>query len=223
MALPPNIPTSFVPHPSERQNFRTDFSGTIPFLAYVIFAVSVVLAVGAFLYARVLSAEQAGKDAALSTAEQSTDKGAVENFVRLRNRLVDAKTLINGHVAFSNVLNALDTQLPATVRMNSIIISTDSTTGGVTLKGSGVAKTFNALAAASASFAGSGTIKNAIFAGLQVNTDNSVSFSLTATVDPSLVAYSVSAAPSSAPFVPTTVATTTSETATSSRNSSTTP
>ena len=53
-----------------------------------------------------------------------------------------------------------------------------------------MAKNFNALAFASSEFARDGNIKDAIFSRLVVNKDNSVSFSLTASVDPKLVAFS---------------------------------
>ena len=58
------------------------------------------------------------------------------------------------------------------------------------MEGTGVAKSFNALAAASAAFAADGRIKDAIFSNININRDSSVSFALAATLDPKIIAFS---------------------------------
>ena len=58
------------------------------------------------------------------------------------------------------------------------------------LAGSGTAKSFNALAVISTTFATDNRIKEAIFSNIVVNKDNSVSFALSASLDPKLVAFS---------------------------------
>ena len=98
-------------------------------------------------------------------------------------------TLLAGHVAFSGFFALVETILPTTVRFTAIHLSLDDT-GGASLDGSGVAKSFNALAAASAAFATDGRIKDAIFSSIAINKDNSVSFSISASLDPKLVAFS---------------------------------
>lgn len=63
-----------------------------------------------------------------------------------------------------------------------------------------MARSFNALAAASNAFATDGRIKDAIFSNISVNKDSTVSFSLSAMLDPKLIIFEPSAAVSS--FVP---------------------
>jgi len=195
MALPPTIPTSFVPHSSGTgvQKFRSDFVGAFAVFSYVILGIVFVIALGVFLYGRVLAGEQAAKDAALAKATASIDQSTVEGFVRLRDRLRQSETLLNKHVAFSNFFALLQTLLPSPVRFSTLHLSV-SNAGVSKVEGVGTAKSFNALAAASTAFASDGRIKDAIFSKISINKDNTVSFGLSATLDSKLVAFSPSTA-----------------------------
>jgi len=190
MALPPTIPTSFVPHSASTQrSFRADYSGAFNFFAYTILGFVFVSAFGVFFYARILDAQKAAKDAEIAKAEAAIDKKAVEEFVQLRNRLLSSRTLLENHVAFTGFFSTLEKVMPATVRFTSLRVFLDKTDAPA-VEGRGVAKTFNALAAASEAFAIDGRIKDAIFSNITVNKDNSVSFVLAATLDPALVTFS---------------------------------
>lgn len=192
MALPSDVPTSFVPHPASaapRRSF-TDLSGTLSFFAYMIFVIVFVSALGVFLYARILAADRSSKDAALAKVEANIDPATIDSFVRLRDRLASSKTLLANHVAFSEFFSSLGTLMPATVRFTSLHLSINDD-GTVSMSGSGVAKSFNALAFASTALANDGRIKDAIFSNITVNAkDNSVSFALSAALDPKTVAFS---------------------------------
>ncbi len=195
MALPPTIPTSFVPHEASTsaRRFRADYSGAFSFFAYAVLAIVLALAVGVFLYGRILVATQSAKDAELTKAEAGVDPSTVESFIRLHNRLASGETLLGNHIAFSGFFTLLQTIMPATVRFSSLHLWFDNT-GTANVEGTGVAKSFNALAAASADFAADGGIKNAIFSNIVVSSkNNAVSFALAATLDPKLIAFSPSA------------------------------
>lgn len=191
MALPPNIPTSFVPHAStgEMRRARTDYTSVLGALAYLILGIAFILALGVFLYGRMLSSTQASEDAKLATAIKGIDPATVEGFVRLRDRLSEGGKLLNEHAAFSGFFSSLGKILPASVRFSSIHLSLGEN-GAPALEGSGIAKSFNALAAASTAFAKDGRIKGAIFSNISINKDSSVSFTLSATLVPSLVVFS---------------------------------
>lgn len=194
MALPPTIPTSFVPHTpgAPAQKFRSDIVGAFGFFAYAVLGIVFLLAIGVFFYGRILAAEQSTKDAALAKAEAAIDPATVEGFVRLRNRLNQSGTLLNGHVSFSNFFTTLETLLPATVRFSTLHLAIDPASGMTKVEGSGLAKSFNALAAVSTAFATDGRIKDAIFSKITINRDNSVSFGLSAALDPKLTVFSSS-------------------------------
>ncbi len=214
MALPPTIPTSFVPYSASAstRQFRGDFSGAFNFFAYAAFFIALSLAVGVFFYGRILSATLASKDADLSKAEASVDETTVNSFLQLHNRLLSGETLLGNHVALSNFFTLLETIMPTSVRFSSLNLSLDSSSGAVQVDGSGVAKSFNALASASIAFAKDGRIKNAIFSNISVNKNSSVTFAFTASLDPKLVAFSPSASATLAPNASTTTASTTATT-----------
>ncbi len=203
MALPPTIPTSFVPHAAGAapQKFRADFGGAFGFFAYGALGIVFLLALGVFFYGRLLVADRAAKDTALAKAEAAIDPVTVEGFVRLRNRLDQSGTLLKKHVAISNFFGALETLLPGSVRFTSLHLVLD-TTGTAKIEAAGVAKSFNALAAASTAFATDGRIKDAIFSKISINKDNSVNFGLSAALDPKLIAFSPNTDVPSAPVTP---------------------
>lgn len=192
MALPPTIPTSFVPRPTSVHQYRTDFTNAFGFLMYAILGIVFLMALGVFFYGQILATEQSNKDAELATKEANIDRATIEDFVRLSNRLKRSSALLSKHVAFSDFFNSLQTLLPTSVRFSTLHLSFDSY-GVARVDGFGVAKNFNALAAASTALAADSRIKDAIFSKLSVNRDNSVSFGLSATLDPKLTAFAPSA------------------------------
>ncbi|MHB0865373.1 MAG: hypothetical protein ACYC1Y_00475 [Minisyncoccota bacterium] len=196
MALPPTIPTSFTPHPAASAAHRpySDFAGAFGFFGYAVLGVVFIAALGVFLYGRILASDVASKDAELAKAEASIDPATISGFVRLRDRLNSSQTLLASHVAPTGFFAALEALLPVNVRFTSLHIAVDST-GVPRVDGLGVAKSFNALAAASGSFAADGRIKDAIFSKMTINKDSSVSFGFSASLDPKTVAFSPDAVP----------------------------
>ena len=188
MALPPSIPTSFVPRPSSAAvRRRTDLTGAFAFFGYGVLALAIGLAIAVFIYNSILSAQLASKDAELAKAVAAIDSSTVSNFVHLRDRLSSGENLLTKHRALSHFFSTFGSLMPAGTRLSALHVSaTDA--GLVTIEATGVAKSFNALAASSNSFASDGRIKDAIFSGIRVQ-NNAVSFTLSATIDPSLIAF----------------------------------
>ena len=148
-----------------------------------------MLALGVFFYGRILDGKKVARDAELAHAQKAIDVATIEGFVQLRDRLNSGAVLLANHVAFSNFFKLLETLLPDSARFSSIHLSINDSKK-VKLDGSGVARDFNALAAVSTAFAKDGHIKDAIFSSIVVNKDSSVSFTLSATLDPKVIAFS---------------------------------
>ena len=191
MALPPTIPTSFVPRSATAatHRLRTEATSVFAFLSYIVLGIVFVLALGVFFYDRILAGTLAAKDSDLAKAQKAIDPATVEGFVQLRDRLNSGATLLANHVALSKFFKLLETLLPATVRITSLHLTLDGTKK-VKIEGLGSAKNFNALAAVSTAFSADGHIKDAIFSNIVVDRDSTVSFALTATLDPKVVAFS---------------------------------
>ena len=209
MALPPSIPTSFVPHTASSMARRShvDFTGIFGIFAYIVFGCVVAIAIGIFFYGRILAKQQSTKDAELAAAVQKIDTTVVDGFVRLRNRLTESTALLDKHIALSGFFSALGPLMPSTIRFASLHFSLDDM-GAVKIQGAGVAKNFNALAATSIAFTQDGRIKNAIFSNIAIDKNSSISFVLSATLDPKLVVFSPNATP--APITPVATSTTSS-------------
>lgn len=203
--MPPTIPTSFVPHAASypARRFRSEITDVFGYFAYGVLAIVFLLAIGVFSYGRILSSSKAAKDAELKSARAAIVPATIENFVRLRDRLDSSTTLIGGHYAFSGFFSAIEKLLPSTVRFTTLHLSF-ADAGAAKMEGAGVAKSFNALAAASNAFASDGRIKDAIFSNISVNKDSSVSFAISAMLDPDLLTFvpTASLPAASAPVAP---------------------
>lgn len=191
MALSPIIPTSFVPRQgTDSRRSHIDIGGIFGLFAYTVLVVVFVLAVWVFLYGRILAARESAKSTELEKIEKAIDPATVEEFARLHNRLSASKTLLANHPAPSGFFTLIENLTPSTVRFSSMHLAFDDGKE-VKVEGTGTAKSFNALAAASSAFAADGRIKDVIFSNIVVSTkDNSVSFSISAALDSKLVAFS---------------------------------
>jgi hypothetical protein len=204
-------------------------SGSNIFLiASLIFAgLIVAIAVGVFLYDRLLQHTLTAKQTELATAQASVNEDTVEEFVRLRDRLSSGKDLLNNHVELSQFFTSLESLTLQNVGFTSMKLSIAGDKSAK-LQMEGTARNFNALAAQSNVFAGEKRIKRAIFSGITLNDQKQVEFTLTADIDPRLITANPSTQPVQqaeqsqvaqplqpvAPPVTTTAATTTAATTT---------
>jgi len=155
-------------------------------IALVILGLSIVVAGGVFAYEFFLKGSREAKTAQLEAAQKAVNIDTVEEYIRLKNRLGSIETLLNGHVELSEFFTMLETRTLANVRFNSLSVSVaEDRTAEIEM--SGVARSFNALAAQSTQLASERRLKRAIFSDIVVNTNCTVGFSLTAVVDPRLI------------------------------------
>lgn len=191
MDVPPTIPTSFVPRPASltARRFHSDLTGTFALISYGALGILLVLALGTFFYGRILGGAQESRNAALAKAEKAIDVATVESFVELRDRLTLGARLLDNHVALSGFFTLIEKIMPTSVRFASLHLVLDDARR-VRLEGSGTARSFNALAAVSIAFATDGRIKDAIFSDIAVNRTGTVSFALSAVLDPKVVNFS---------------------------------
>lgn len=240
MAVPPTIPTSFVPKQPVEMHPRHSESGSNIFMiiSLVILGIAVVLSAGVFIYGRYLSSQSTEKAAEIEKAQQSVSQGTVEGYIRLSDRLRSADTLIGQHVMLSQFFDVLESLTLKNVRFASLSVTVGDDQSAE-VKMTGAAENFNALAAQSAAFAKESRIKQAIFSGIKADSKTgAVSFSVSAKLDSRLVLISsttpatwkTGSAPStattppvSATFQSTTTAKTAAGATTTSKAATTTP
>lgn len=148
--------------------------------------VAILVAGGVLAYELYLKTARDAKAAELQEAQRAVNIDTVENFIRLRDRLRAAETLLDQHVELSEFFDTLETRTLQSVRFSGVSIGVE-TDRSADIQMDGVARSFNALAAQSTQFAAEKRIKRAIFSNIAVKENGTVGFSLSATLDPRLI------------------------------------
>ena len=188
---------SFIPKQSLAAAGRGGGMGLFFLLAIIIFALSIVSAGAAFGYTQILKNTIASKDESLRKAEGAFNPGTIQDLLRLDNRLTQARLLLQKHVAPSALLYFLSTITLERVQLNSFEMGLNSN-GSASLTVTGSADSFSSVALQSDQFGATKLLKDVIFSGISVNESGKVGFTVTATIDPSLLLYSNSIAEDSA-------------------------
>ena len=188
MALPPTLPTSFVPKqalPAQSRRLRPA-NGAMYYVSIFVLIAAVVSAGAAFGYKTYLDTVTTARQLRLEAAEQSIDPTAVEDYIRLRNRIKVANVILNRHVVSSQFFSTLESLTLQNVRFQTLQLTVeDDRTAVIEMRGT--ARSFNALAAQSSAFAGEKQIRRAIFSGITVDKTGLVKFALSAEVSPKLI------------------------------------
>ncbi|MGC9602466.1 MAG: hypothetical protein ABSE76_01865 [Minisyncoccia bacterium] len=188
--MDPQVQSSFIPKKSlDISTSRSEGSfGLLFLIALLVFIASLVAAGASFLYTGYLNNAIASKAQSLALAEGAFDPGTIQDLVRLDSRLNQSKTLLANHVAVSGVFALLEAQTLANVSFSNFEFDLNSD-GTAKITMTGTANSFSTVALQSDQFGGSKLLKDVVFSGITVNTNGSVGFSVTATVDPSVFSY----------------------------------
>ena len=188
--MDPQVQSSFIPKKSlDISATRNESSfGLLFLIALLVFIASLVAAGGSFAYTGYLHNAIDSKAKSLALAEGAFDPGAIEDLVRLDSRLNQSKALLADHVAVSGVFALLSQQTLANVSFSNFEYDLNPD-GTAKITMTGTADSFSTVALQSDQFGGSKLLKNVVFSGITVNTNGSVGFSVTATIDPSVFAY----------------------------------
>ncbi|HEV8677664.1 MAG TPA: PilN domain-containing protein, partial [Candidatus Paceibacterota bacterium] len=184
-------------------------------VSVLIFIASVVAAGAVFAYEQLLNQSIASKSASLSLNEKAYDPGVIQELSRVDTRITQAQGLLQKHVAPSAIFAFLSQQTLEKVQFTAFDYTLGAD-GSAKITLGGVADSFSTVALQSDQFGASKILKDVVFSNVAVGADGNVGFSVSATVDPSLIVYSnaITANPAapieSAPQTP--VSTTTSST-----------
>jgi Tfp pilus assembly protein PilN len=148
--------------------------------------ITISVAMAEFFYSQYLTKKAETEAQQIVDAQKGISQDTVSQFTTLRNRLSAAKTVANNHIVPTQFLNLLETITVQNVHFTNVNFKVnDDRTASVTLDG--LAANFNALETESTEFAKQAAIKNPDFSSFLLNKDNTVSFTVTATLDPSIV------------------------------------
>lgn len=185
--MDPQVPTSFIPKKPLVGESRGG-GGLLSLIAVLIFVGSLVAAGGAFAYGKYLDTALASKDASLKKAEGAFDTSSIRDLERLDIRLTEARELIQNHVAPSGLFTFLSAATLERVQFTSLNLDIGAEGAGK-LSMTGVADSFSALALQSDEFSAAKVLRDVVFSGITTDITGRVQFSVSASVDPSILNY----------------------------------
>lgn len=186
--MDPQVPTSFIPKKPLVGESRSGGGGLIMLLAILIFVASLLAGGGVFAYEKYLDKALADKDASLKKAEGAFDTASIVDLSRLDIRLGEAHNLLQSHVAPSGVFTFLSATTLERVQFTSLDLGID-VDGSAKIQLSGVADSFSSLALQSDQFSGAKVLRDVVFSGISNDPTGRVQFSVSASVDPSILSY----------------------------------
>lgn len=157
-------------------------------IALVLFFVALAGSLGVFFYERYLNQNIAEADADLVRAQGAFDPTVIKTMIRLDARLTSAKTLLASHTALSPLFDILGkSTLKRSVRFKTLDVETAP--DKISLRMKGQATGFTAIALQSDAFGKDKRLKNPLLSDLALDPTGAVSFTFTATIDPSVLVY----------------------------------
>ncbi len=158
-------------------------------LSLLIFIASLVAAGAAFGYSRYISISLESKKSSLAKYQQAYDLPTIQALVRFDSRITEARAIIANHISPSAIFYFLSQQTLENVQFTNFDYSLGSD-GLVKVTMSGVAESFSTIALQSDQLAASKMLKDIVFSNITIGEKGKVGFSVSATVDRSLILFS---------------------------------
>ncbi len=186
--------TSFVPKKTivERDTKRTGsgFGGILNMLALLIFIASLIGAGGVYLYRGSLHAKIDSYKESLARARAAFEPTLITKLQLLDKRMRASTNILGNHIAVSPIFSLLGEITLPTVRYSDFSYEFNKQNANlVDIKITGQAKGYNYIALQADLFAQNNFIKNPIFSNFTLDQFGNIAFSLTFSVDKSLVVY----------------------------------
>src|SRR3989344_165726 len=194
--MPPKFQSSFIPKGPLAGNKssgifssgRMDHTSIASTAVFLIFTLSVLLAVGVSAYGFYLSYSINSMQKKLEKVRSSLEPEPVYELLNTNNRISSAEILLDKHQALSPLFVFLENSTPKSVRFTEFTF-TASKEGGLRLTIRGEASGYGALAGAAKIIQESPYFKDPVFSDLKLDLRGNVSFSLKTVVAPELASY----------------------------------
>ena len=189
------------------QNFKTSFIPTKPIqtvskggklgiskgnflniLTLGIFLVTIVITGGVVIYKIYLQKQVSNQIVQLEGARAALDSPLVTEADRLNTRMKNVVSLLDEHLAPSELFALLEKKTLKTVQFNDLTYTVEAD-GKVKIEASGSASSYEAIVSQSQEYGKSTYLKDILFTDLQPSQTGGVSFNLSGTVDGDLVLY----------------------------------
>jgi len=189
--MDPQVPASFIPKKPliEVRQGAGPGAGLLVLLSVLLFVLSLVGAGGVFAYTGILNASISNQDASLKADEAAFEPEVITDLSRLDDRLTQTQKLLQNHLAPSGVFDFLSTITLAQVQFTNFSFKKQAD-GSAVISLDGVGDSFSTVALQSDQFGSTRLLKDVIFSDVAIGTGGKVTFSVKATLDPSLYLYS---------------------------------
>jgi len=171
-------------------------SGLLMSIATALLFISILSVVGAFLWKTYLSSAQTADQAALAAREKGYNLDQIQQLETESAKISLAKQVLANHVAASQVFGIIGDLTAENVRFMSLDFTGPAgTTGNSKVTLSGVGASLSAVAfqsdilATLSQYGLSNIVKNPILSNPALNSDGTVAFSFSASIDPSALSY----------------------------------
>ncbi len=189
--MDPKLQTSFIPKKALTDGGVVG-SGVnlVSLIVSFIFIVTIAGAAGLYFYSKVLDTKVANETKTLQENEDRLELTTLEQYIRLDDRIEAAKEILRNHVAVTPIFDTLQKTVLQSVQFSNLNL----TFGGkdkIVLAMKGQTLNYSSIAFQSdiISKDENGLIKDPIFSDLNLDASGNVSFSFTATLDPTLILY----------------------------------
>ncbi len=186
-----HTPTSFVPLPPKsalKRHWHLDFAGAFSFVAFGIFILASLSALGIFLFQMYLQHNLVRLQHNTLVTQQSFNTSSIQKITTLNKRIIIAKNLLDTHTTPSSFLDELSTDTPKNVRFISLAVTINPKDDTALIKANGVARDFNVLVVESHTLVGDTNLSNVVFSNISVNErTGDIDFTVSATVSKKLI------------------------------------
>lgn len=188
--MEPQFQSSFIPKkPLTSEGVRGQ-SGVNLFLiiALSVFVLAAAGSAGVFLGNRYLTQQLNNDKKVLAHDEEAFDPNTVRQLIKLSNRLLIAKGVLDNHTAPSAIFSLIEKLTIQSIRFKSFDFSF-SDEAGAKLSMRGQAEGFNAIAYQADVFGKNRFVRNPVLTDLTLERDGTVSFNFTSSINPELITY----------------------------------
>ncbi len=190
--MDPKFKTSFIPKQEIRTMGTRPASGfrysMLSIVGFVLFFISVALAISVFLYQKTLIKNIDTMNAELVATRNKFEPSLISEMLKIDKRLETTKGLLNSHQAATLVFGLLEQKTLKSIRFTSFQYST-SPTGLLTIDLKGEASNFSAIALQSDVFDAEPKLLDPAFSGLNLDEKGSVEFDFKASLNKSDFLY----------------------------------
>ena len=162
------------------------------YLSVLIFVITLIVSGGVFAYVKITQQNIEKLQTALELSTQSINVNEVESYIRLNKRLTNANTIVNKHVAVSEVFALLEERTLRDVRYGALDYSMEGDGSTISVTVSGEAPDFQQVALQARQFQSAELLKAPTVTHLAYGNDGEeglVEFKIQVGIDPRLVSF----------------------------------